>query len=148
MLKIIVLSTFALAMVYFSAEGKSETKIACCTEGNLRPKQIEEYHLEALDGSIDASDKLCFYYIRTPLVADAYINWLRIGAENNSTSCMFQLYQTLSTSTKFEDHRRARYWLKRLVDLKYPNAALIYNNCKNLQDTTCYGPMESRMPQK
>ncbi|MBS0193227.1 MAG: hypothetical protein JSR34_03210 [Proteobacteria bacterium] len=130
-----VITIFFLS--FSQAIAMDQARLACC-ENYMSPAQVTQAKLDVLDGSVEAADKLCLYVVSTPNSYETYIGWLQVGAENGSTKCMFQIFQVLShQSAKMEDHRRARYWARRLVEAKFPDAVLYTKGCEDL-DSKCY----------
>lgn len=113
---------------------------------SLSSDDLAKLSAQALDGSIDAAERVSNYYHYIKRDEKQSLHWALVGAENGSTWLQLIVYQDFSESKKTHDHRRALFWLKRAADAGDQNAIDIYKTCNSLdshlnnpQKTPCFG---------
>jgi TPR repeat protein len=101
---------------------------------------------KALDGSKEAAAELAGingFYSQIPEA----ILWGMIAAENGDKGALYNLAFVLANSPDPLQQRRARYWLKKMIDEKNEHSELAKNLLKQLESGKIDGsPFPERYP--
>jgi hypothetical protein len=110
---------------------------------DLSAQQVREYRDSALRGKADAASVLVEYYNLRREWLEAEI-WVQIGAENGDLSSMFWLALSLQSGGGRDNCERARFWLKRSLQINARELALPDLSSKDRASVEGYAEMLTR----
>lgn len=92
------------------------------SEFALTASEISRYEGQALDGSVDAAEKLANFYGMLKLDFNQELYWDQVAAENGSPSAMNNYWVIGRLSENPNVRRRALFWLRKGASLGDPDA--------------------------
>lgn len=151
MKRVIVLSVVFIGVVFLGGasvnkqlENKEEWVVALPHINS--PEDIVRLKEKALDGSKEAAAELADvngFYSQIPEA----ILWGMIAAENGDKVALYNLALVLANSPHPLQQRRARYWLKKMIEEKNEHSELAKNLLKQLESGKIDGsPFPERYP--
>lgn len=151
MKRVIVLSVVFLGVIFLGGAsvnkqpGNKEEWVVALPHKNS-PEDIARLKEKALDGSKEAAAELAGingFYSQIPEA----ILWGMIAAENGDKGALYNLAVVLADSPDPLQQRRARYWLKKMIDEKNEHSELAKNLLKQLEGGKIDGsPFPERYP--